>query len=125
MNKGDLLRELQLQELYLLHHDHRENPEQLDALIAEDFSEITPNGSLVNREPVIAWLLKKDPVSRWEMQEFRGEVLTPTLVMLVYHARQVAGVKQVTDGSWRMSMWRKLRSSEQWQMHFHQATPVR
>lgn len=123
--RSNLVRQVQLQELYLLHHDHRENPRRLDIMLAPEFREIAADGSIVERSEVIAWLMKKNPVARWEMLECRGEVLSSSLVMLVYLARQVKGVDKVSAGSWRSSLWRKPRGSEDWELLFHQATAVR
>ena len=125
MEHDELARHLQLQELYLLHHNHSESPQQLDSLIADEFREITADGRVVEREPVIEWLMKKDPKARWAMEAFEAEQFSASLVLLTYRARQVEGMQKFSKGSWRTSLWHKPRGSNEWRLRFHQASPIK
>lgn len=123
-NLKEIVREIQLQELYLLHHNHGRNLERLENMVAPGFYEIANNGSKVERDAVIDWLLNKDPGARWELSEFSGRLFGRTSVHLVYHAIQVEGKRRPSSGSWRSSVWRWNKELSLWQICFHQATSV-
>src|SRR5690606_31040482 len=113
-----IIRDIQLLELYLLHHDHHLNPQHLDNMLAPDFHEIASNGMRVERDAVLEWLLAKDVEARWDITAFSGRVFGRTGAHVVYHARQIAGARwsgKPSAGSWRSSIWQHNRQLDMWQ----------
>ncbi len=123
MTIGDDNSAPQALEQALLHTDFREAVHELEAVLAPDFIEIGPHGQVVERRQVIQWLLTKDPAARWDFSDWQQQALAPGWVLLNYHARQVAPLASGSSGSRRASLWRRDESG-QWQLVFHQATPV-
>ncbi|MGY8789548.1 MAG: nuclear transport factor 2 family protein [Pseudomonadales bacterium] len=107
----------------LLHQDFSSNPEALEALICDDFREIDPKGRECSREDVIAWLLQKNPASRWEFSAFALHQLADSSVLATYHARQIHP-ESSSPGSRHCSIWHTNYPSINWQLFFHQSTKV-
>jgi len=112
-----------LEEL-LLHQDFSSSPESLEAMLSEDFREVTPNGTEVKREAVLQWLLSKNSSSRWQFADFEVHILAPGLAQATYHARQINPEKDSSRGAIHSSLWRQNESDKRWQLLFHQSTRV-
>ena len=107
----------------LLHTDWSDQQEKLELMLAEEFSEINPAGSVISRADVIQWLLQKNPEHRWEFTP--GEVieLGNQSVLLTYHARQAVPENSGSKGSRHISLWHSNIQGD-WQMRFHQSTRI-
>ena len=112
-----------LEEL-LLHQDFSTSPEQLEAMLGEDFREIDRNGQEVSRERVIGWLLGKNPTSRWAFTDFQVRHLADGLVLATYQARQVYPEGVSAGGAVHCSIWRENHPGKTWQLVFHQSTRI-
>ena len=110
-----------LEEL-LLHQDFSLSPESLEAMLSEDFREVTPDGAVVNRDSVIQWLLTKNTSARWQFSNFEVHMLSPGLAQASYHAQQVVPEKQSSKGAIHCSLWQQNESDKRWQLLFHQST---
>jgi len=112
-----------LEEL-LLHQDFSLSPESLEAMLAEDFREVSPDGAEIKREAVLRWLLNKSAAARWQFSDFKVHILAPGLAQATYHARQINPVKNSSRGAIHSSLWRQNESEKCWQLLFHQSTRV-
>lgn len=112
-----------LEEL-LLHQDFSASPEQLDAMLSEDFREIDPQGRVVSRAAVIDWLSGKNPASRWEFSGFDVRQLADGLVLATYHARQVHPEGASGGGAMHSSIWQVKSPGKTWELLFHQSTRI-
>ena len=111
-------------EQYLLHSDFSDSPEKLEALIAEAFREVSPNGEVISRESVLNWLIQKDAGWRWEFSNFKVQSLGEDVELATYHARQTVPAKPDSKGAMHCSVW--VRNQEDaWQMQFHQSTRIK
>jgi hypothetical protein len=121
-DNADLGHAMQSLELSLLHTDFSTDPERLERLLAADFREVNNFGRVSSREAVRQWLLEKNPADRWEIAPFEVQVLSPTLRLATYHARQMQPPRPDSKGSLHVSLWRLDTSAGDWQLIFHQAT---
>lgn len=112
-----------LEEL-LLHQDYSDNPSALDAMLAQEFHEINPDGQTVSREAVMAWLLNKDAAHRWEFRDFKARILAPGLVLATYRAKQIFPEKPASNGARHASLWKEA-ADQSWQLLFHQSTRIK
>lgn len=113
-----------LEEL-LLHQDFSLSPEALDAMLSEDFREVSPDGVISSRESVIDWLSNKDQAARWEFRNFEVQILTGGIAQATYHARQIAPQESVSKGALHCSIWQESNVGKTWQLLFHQSTRVK
>lgn len=112
-----------LEEL-ILHQDFSDSPDALDALLAEDFREINPDGKEVSRQEVINWLMAKNPASRWEFSTFDVSELSSDVVMATYFARQIMPEKASRGGARHLSIWQQVGPGKSWQLKYHQSTRI-
>ncbi len=110
-----------LEEL-LLHQDFANSPDQLEAMISEDFREIDSRGRQVSRDEVVRWLLNKSPDSRWEFSAFEVRQLGPGLVLATYQARQIKPEGASGGGAMHSSLWQEKKPGRTWELVFHQST---
>ena len=120
---ANLLVPVQQLEQQLLHNDFRSDPHLLDALLAEDFQEVSPLGQISTRAQVIGWLLQKDPLHRWQFSAWHCSELAPSVRLLRYHAVQCVPPSQ-SKGALHMSLWCYNHSQQCWQLRFHQSSKV-
>jgi hypothetical protein len=122
MNTEDSLdNHLRRLEERLLQPEIRQSPEQLGQLIADDFSEFGGSGYVFNKQQIIEALLNEPPC-QWSLRDFRAMVLSPDIVLATYRST----CKDLSTGdisyALRSSIWRK--QDGQWQIIFHQKTPL-
>jgi hypothetical protein len=110
-----------LEEL-LLHQDFSNNPNQLEAMISNDFREIDARGREVTREEVVSWLLGKSPDSRWEFLAYDVRQLAPGLVLSTYQARQIQPKGTSGGRTMHSSLWQEKHPGQTWELLFHQST---
>ena len=114
---------MQMQQLeeQLLNTDFRAAPQQLERLLADDFQEVSPTGSISTRAQVQSWLLQKDPAQRWQFSEWQLSELAPSVRLLRYHAVQSVPASQ-SRGALHSSLWCLDQARHCWRLHFHQST---
>lgn len=110
-----------LEEL-LLHQDFSNSPDQLEAMIGEDFREIDSRGRQVSRDEVIRWLLSKSPDSRWEFSAFEVRQVAAGLALATYQARQIQPQGASEGGDMHSSLWQEKHPGRTWELVFHQST---
>jgi hypothetical protein len=106
-------------EVALLTSEVRRSPEQLETLLAPDFVEIGASGRLWSRAEIIRALVAETrpdhPAA--DVREIEGRYVAEDLVLLTF----------VTDSPSRRvrrcSLWRRTTGG-QWQIAYHQGTPV-
>ena len=119
---GSMLDEMQALERSLLHTDFRDKPRQLQALLADEFREVTADGNVASRQQVIDWLLNKDPAARWDFNEMSVSEPGLHVRLLHYRAKQVLPQSSPGKGSRYCSVWKFNPQTQSWQLAFHQAT---
>ena len=88
MSADPILSEMQQLEERLLHTDFSSQPQQLDALLAQDFEEVSPIGQGTARAQVVQWLLQKNPAHRWQLSQWQVASLSDAVRLVRYHAVQ-------------------------------------
>ncbi|WP_130620328.1 DUF4440 domain-containing protein [Dyella amyloliquefaciens] len=108
-------------ETQLHRQDVRADADALRRLIAGDFFEFGVSGTVWTREAVID-ALKDEAFSPREANDFRLTLLADGAALLTYRAHRVATAARPAADSLRSSIWRLHEG--QWQMVFHQGTPL-
>lgn len=123
--KAQLFEQLIELERSLMREDVRADAARLNALIDDDFIEVSSDGKRFNKANVLERLPKEQSKSRkplFHNQDFIGRMLSDTLVQLYYRS----ALRRIKGGQWhfssRMSLWR-LDSEQQWRVVYHQSTP--
>lgn len=98
-------------ETHILNANFNKTPEIAD-LFSDDFKEVSPTGSIVHKESVVAWLKAKSSTKQWQLFDFEHKYLNQDTVLCTYK----------TTSSVRSSIWQK--HDEGWQMIFAQGTLI-
>ena len=114
---------LQQLEQQLLHTDFTASPAQLEAMLADDFAEVSPLGRSSTRAQVLEWLLHKDPLHRWHFSAWQFTTLAPAAALLRYHAVQSVPPSQ-SKGALHVSLWCFNSERHCWQLRYHQSSKV-
>ena len=116
---GDVVAELTRLELLFLRLAPGATTEQVQALIADDFSEIGASGRRHDRAAVLAILrarLDEPAEDRCECSDFAVRELAPDVHLLTY-ACDRPGRRTLRSTIWR-------RTADGWRAEFHQGTPA-
>jgi len=116
--KNDLEKVCEL-ELRLLDPKVRTSALELDALVAEDFLEITSAGSFYGKRHVIEDIPKAPPIER-VMSDVKTVVLAPDVILITWLLTKPK--EPGAPKSRRSSIWKKLDSN--WQIVFHQGSNI-
>jgi hypothetical protein len=112
--------ELQRLENELLRPDVRRSPENMAALLADDFVEFGSSGRRYGKADLLNPAAQSDE-GRLSLLEFAAKALAPSIALVTYRS-----MLHHSDGSarhaWRSSIWR--RTEHGWQLVFHQGTPT-
>lgn len=108
-------------ETQLHRQDIRADEAALRRLIAEDFVEFGVSGKVWTRDAVIE-ALRGESFSPREVTDFQVTRLADDVVLVTYRGQRMATPQRPASESLRSSIWR-LREG-QWQMLFHQGTPL-
>jgi hypothetical protein len=116
----DTLNDLRRLEEGLLQPLVRKNPQEVSALLADDFLEFGSSGRVFDKAAIIAELATEVSRPGTRMADFEMEMLSPVIALVRYRTilRDAAGVKQAL----RSSIW--IHRDGRWQMKFHQGTPA-
>ena len=110
-------------ELALLKPATRADRAALERPLAAEFVEIGSSGERLERHAVIAGLMaeRAEPVLARDVDQLRVDTVTADVLLVTYRVRR-SKLDGVETFRWRSPGWR--RQVEQWQMVFHQGTPV-
>jgi len=101
-------------EISLLRPEVRKSPEQLRALIADEFVEHGSSGMVFNKNDIIDFLPAEAPRS-YHVENFKIMELSQNTILATYK------VTLASECSLRSSVWQYINN--RWQMVFHQGTP--
>lgn len=104
----------------------RTSRQQLDLILADDFTEFASSGATYDKRQVIEGLLT-DPESRLPryatMHNMRTLWLAPDVALVTYRSQKSRPGAAQPDRANRSSIWKKIDG--RWQMLFHQGTPLK
>jgi hypothetical protein len=112
---GELLKRLELE---LLEPAVRADASCLDALLADDFTEVGASGRTFGKDEVLSRLPTEMGVE-FSIRHMRSRLLSPTVGLVTYVAQRTANGSTVQ--SRRSSIW--VESGHTWKMLYHQGTP--
>ncbi len=110
-----LASELLALEKRLLDPHTRSSPEEISAILSDDFLEFGSSGKIYDKVKAVEVLAALDS-GPYELTDFAVRELAPAVVLATYTVR-FAG-----KHSLRSSIW-KLRG-DSWRLTFHQGTPI-
>ena len=110
-------------ELSLLNPEVRSSAEKLDALLADDFMEFGSSGSIYHKPDTLAGLTASTDKVIFEVSDFEAKKLSEDFVLTTFKTKRT--IKNDIDivVSLRSSIWKKTDGN--WQMFFHQGTPIK
>ena len=104
---------LRILELRLMDPAVRDSPDEVDALLADEFVEFGSSGRTYDKSTLIKALRQcPDIGGPRTITEFNARELSPSIVLVTYQIRET--------GTLRSSIWRS--DGEHWKMVFHQGT---
>jgi len=108
----------------LLKPEVRLSREKLDLLLADDFIEFGSSGLIYDKKEILDRLPKNSQTSPAEflVSDFAVKELTEDLVLATFKTDKILSDKSHLI-SLRSSIWRK--NNDDWQMIFHQGTPLK
>ena len=112
MEESQTLLEL---EQHLLSQAVRQNAAEISRLIADDFVEFGASGKTWTKADVVDHLPDESFIQR-TISQFTARPLSEQIVQVTYQCHTAASIIL------RSSIWR--RQNGQWQMIFHQGTPI-
>ena len=112
--------ELKRLEEALLRPDVRRSPEQMDALLADDFVEFGKSGRMYGKADLLD-IAAQPCDGRLSLREFSATALAPSVALVTYRS-----MLRTADGrvryALRSSIW--TRTAQGWRLVFHQGTPT-
>ncbi|MCX7710846.1 MAG: DUF4440 domain-containing protein [Clostridia bacterium] len=116
---SDQLRKL---EEKLLKPEFRKSLDELDALIADDFTEFGSSGRMYDRQEMID-ALQGSQAFQAQIFDFQVKLLSADVALATYRIVQRSEGGKNIKYSLRSSIWKKNR--DKWQIVFHQGTPAK
>jgi hypothetical protein len=114
-----LLEHIREREERLLQPEVRRSRENLEELIADDFTEFASDGAAYTKAQVID-ALQSDLPSQRSLIDFRLVALAEDVVLCTYRSTRRGDAFREPVESLRSSIWK--RRNGRWQMIFHQGT---
>lgn len=109
-------------EMSLLKPEVRLSSEQLNLLLADDFMEFGSAGLIYKKKDTIETLINSSDKTEFLVTDFNAKELAEGVVLATFKTeRAVNDTDKVA--SLRSSLWKK--NGSQWQMVFHQGTPIK
>lgn len=93
----------------------------LEALLTDDFIELSPGGS-DDRQALIAAILGEDP-GTWRVEDFSVRELSRAVALATYRSAVDQGPGEAPAVAPRSSIW--CHEGGRWRMTFHHWTPAR
>ena len=120
MSKDDLLNHLRELEVALHQPSIRSDPDRLDTLLHDSFTEFGRSGRSYNKTDVMRQLLSEQPTRTIWSQDFSVAEIAAGVALLTYKSAHLDGNGKVYRHTLRSSIWQ--RTADGWQMRFHQGT---
>ena len=118
MSVSDHLKQL---EEALLSNAVRRDPEQVAALLADEFREFGSSGRTFSKATILEELQTESPDRQVTLSDFTCSMLSPQIALVTYRTRRLTPIAPPFHAL-RSSVW-VLRDGR-WQIVFHQGTPA-
>ena len=116
----EIVETLHALELELLAPVTRQNPERLQAILADHFREFGSSGRVYTKSEILASLAQEPPVS-FTLSHFEVTLLSPDAALVTYESqRHQPGISPARAR--RSSLW--MLESAGWKIVFHQGTAI-
>ena len=109
-------------EMTLLKPEVRSSREELDKLLADDFMEFGSSGSVYRKPETLANLTTTTDKVVYEVSDFEAREISDNFVLNIFKTKRTINNTDVVI-SLRSSIWKKTDGN--WQMFFHQGTPIK
>lgn len=100
----------------------RRNPALVAPLLADDFLEFGASGRVFDKASILEDLKNEPPRPASRITDFAIRELSPTIILATYRATRFNAEGEPISHSRRSSIWAHVNG--QWQMTFHQGTPI-
>lgn len=119
---NELTRQFYDLETTLLKPEVRASHEKLDELLADDFMEFGSSGSIYRKSNTLENLATNTDKVVYEVSDFEAKELSENLVLTTCKTKRTINDVDIVV-SLRSSIWKKTDGN--WQMFFHQGTPIK
>lgn len=109
-------------ETTLLKPEARSSYKELNRLLANDFTEFGSSGSVYRKSDTLARLVTTTDKVVYEVSDFEAKGLSENFVLTTFKAKRIINDADIVI-SLRSSLWKKTDGN--WQMFFHQGTPIK
>ncbi|HLD82111.1 MAG TPA: DUF4440 domain-containing protein [Patescibacteria group bacterium] len=109
-------------ETTLLKPEVRSSREELDKLLADDFTEFGSSGSIYHKPDTLQGLTTSTDRIVFEVSDFEVKELSDSFVLTTFKTERTINDTDIVI-SLRSSIWKKTDGN--WQMFFHQGTPIK
>ncbi len=117
------MEELRKLEIELHQFETRSNHIRIDQLIHDSFIEVGYSGKFYSKDEILSSLLSEDrPIYSVWTQDYQFVELSKDIVQVMYKEARMDVQGKLSRHAARTSIWQK--ESGNWQIRFHQATPV-
>ncbi|MEZ5759395.1 MAG: DUF4440 domain-containing protein [Emcibacteraceae bacterium] len=113
---------IEVLEKLLLQSETRASKTQLDALLADDFTEFGSSGRSWTKNEIIEALTAQsdNPPIRFHTSDFSVKMLSPDAALVRYKCVSKDANGVILRSTLRSSVWRY--KNEKWKIYFHQGT---
>lgn len=119
---NDVIKTIYELELSLLKPEVRASFDKLNFLLADDFKEFGSSGLIYDKKEILERLPKNLKKISYTVSDFTVKILSIDTILTTFKTeRLIDGTDKVI--SLRSSLWRKTNGN--WQMFFHQGTPIK
>ncbi len=115
-----LLKTLRTLEIELHRPDVRRNPQRLNLLLHDAFTEVGRSGTVYSKADILAQLPKENADASIWSQAFSLAEVAPGVALLRYKSAHEDDAGTLTRHTLRSSLW--VLSPGGWQLRFHQGT---
>lgn len=107
-------------ELSLLRDEIRASPQQVAALLSEDFLEFGQSGNVYTKADIVREIASWQDL-QYEAAHIAAKEITNEIVLITYRSTATSRSTGKVTYALRSSLWKKMGSD--WKMMFHQGTP--
>lgn len=116
-----VMAELHSSETRLLDSAVRCAPDQLDALLTDDFVEFGSSGRVFTKHETMVELAAQSP-TQVDIADFQVRLLAPGVALVTYRSIASSRPGETATQARRSSIW--VKHGGEWQMTFHQGTRI-
>jgi hypothetical protein len=116
-----VMAELHWSETRLLDPAVRRAPEQLEALLTDDFIEFGSSGRVFTKQETMVELAAESP-TKVDIADFEVRLLAAGVALVTYRSIASSGPGETAAEARRSSIW--VKPDDAWQMTFHQGTRI-